>query len=73
MAGARWREISRSGAYQRVLWDENRMIPLLIEKGDAAGRTLERIEIMPRPALAKALPWAGTEGYARKEYADFLD
>jgi hypothetical protein len=73
VAGARWRETSKGSGYQRVLWDENRMIPLLIEKGDAAGRTLERIEIMPQPTLAKALPWAGAKAFAQKEYADFLD
>jgi hypothetical protein len=73
VAGARWRETSKGSAYQRVLWDENRMIPLLIQKGDAAGRTLERIEIMPQPTPAKALPWAGAKAFAQKEYAEFLD
>ena len=73
VAGAHWHEASKGGGYQRVLWDDKRMIPLLIEKGDAAGRTLERIEIVPEPTLAKALPWAGARAYAQKEYADFLD
>jgi hypothetical protein len=73
VAGARWREIEKDGMYQRILWDEKRMIPLVIEKGDVAGRTLERMEITPRAGLASELPWTGIKGYAQKEYADFLD
>jgi len=73
VAGARWREIEKGGVYQRVLWDEKRMIPLVIEKGDVAGRTLERMEVIPQASLSKELPWTGARSYAQKEYADFLD
>jgi hypothetical protein len=73
VAGARWREIEKGGVYQRILWDGKRMIPLVMEKGDVAGRTLERMEITPQASLAKEPPWTGIKGYALKEYADFLD
>lgn len=71
--GARWHELTKDGFYQRVLWDEQRMIPLLVEKGDINGRFLERMEIRVRPGLANVPQWAGVKDYAQKEYADFLD
>ncbi|WP_246860566.1 hypothetical protein [Noviherbaspirillum sp. UKPF54] len=71
--GARWRERERNGVFQRVLWDERKMIPLVVESGDRQGRFFQRIEVKPRAALATVLPWKGLQGYAQKEYADFLD
>ena len=73
VAGAQWRELIKGGVAQRVLWDEKRQIPLLIERVESSGRYLERVEIKVQPALAKSLPWDGLKGYAQKEYADFLD
>lgn len=72
-AGAQWRELVKGGVTQRVLWDEKRQIPLLIERVESSGRSLDRVEIKVQPALAKSLPWEGLKGYAQKEYADFLD
>lgn len=71
--GARWHELTRDGVYQRVLWDEKRRVPLLVEKGDTKGSFLQRMEVKVQPALAKVLPWTSIKGYAQKEYADFLD
>lgn len=73
VAGARWHELTMAGAFQRVLWDETRMVPLLFEKGDINGTFLQRMEVKVQPELAKDLPWQNIKGYAQKEYADFLD
>jgi hypothetical protein len=72
-SGARWHELIRDGMYQRVLWDEKRLIPLLVEKGDIEGNLLERMEIRVQPGLAALPRWTSLKGYAQKEYADFLD
>lgn len=72
-SGARWHELIRDGMYQRVLWDEKRLIPLLVEKGDIQGNILERMEIQVQPGLAALPRWTSLKGYAQKEYADFLD
>lgn len=73
VAGARWREQEKNGLFQRVLWDEARMVPLVVETGDRAGTVFERITVKPLPALSKALPWTKVKGYAQREYSDFLD
>lgn len=73
VAGARWREQEKNGVFQRVLWDEARMVPLVVETGDRAGTFFERVAVKPLPALARSLPWTGLKGYAQREYSDFLD
>lgn len=73
IAGARWREQERDGLFQRVLWDEARMVPLVVETGNRAGTFFERITVKPLPASGKPLPWTRLKGYAQKDYADFLD
>lgn len=71
--GARWHERERDGAYERVLWDERREVPLVIESGDTAGTSLHRMVLTVRPGVTADLPWRRLTGYARREYADFLD
>lgn len=71
--GAHWRERAQGGNFERVLWDQARQVPLVIESGDRAGTVLHRIEVSVLPQLAQQLPWQALAGYARKEYADFLD
>jgi hypothetical protein len=73
VAGARWREREKDGVFQRVLWDEKRMIPLVIETGNRQETFFQRIEAEPQSKLVAALPWLDLKGYAQKEYADFLD
>jgi len=73
VAGARWRERERDGAFERVLWDESKEIPLVIESGDRAGTYFNRLELTVQPQLTRELPWQKLKGYARREYADFLD
>lgn len=71
--GARWHEREKNGIFQRVLWDEQRRIPLVVESGNRNGSVFRRIEITPQAGLASILPWQNLNGYAQKEYADFLD
>lgn len=71
--GARWREQEKNGLFQRVLWDEARMVPLVVETGDRAGTVFERVTVKPLATLAKSLPWTQVKGYAQREYSDFLD
>lgn len=70
---ARWREREQNGIFQRVLWDEQKQIPLVVESGDTAATFYRRIDVTPRARLQRALPWAALTGYTAKEYADFLD
>ncbi|MES2259341.1 MAG: hypothetical protein V4724_12510 [Pseudomonadota bacterium] len=71
--GARWRERVKNGMFQRVLWDEQKQIPLVIESGDKAATFYRRIDIKPQAGLTRALPWSNLAAYGQKEYADFLD
>ncbi|MDC8760649.1 hypothetical protein [Janthinobacterium fluminis] len=71
--GARWREVEKNGVFQRVLWDEQKQIALVIESGDKAGTFYRRVDAKPQASLSRELPWLGLRGYGQKEYADFLD
>jgi hypothetical protein len=71
--GARWREREKNGMFQRVLWDERKQIPLVIESGDKASTFYRRVEVKLQAGLTGNLPWQNLKGYAQKEYADFLD
>jgi hypothetical protein len=73
VAGARWREREEKGLFERVLWDDQRQVPLVIESGDKAATFLNRMEIAVQPGLTRDLPWQKLKGYAQKEFADFLD
>lgn len=68
-----WYEREKNGVFQRVLWDEQRQIPLVIENGDQANNSYRRIEIQVSNKLSKENPWRNTKAYAQKEYSDFLD
>ena len=72
-AHARWHEVTKNGLFQRVLWDEKLLIPLVIETGDQKNTFFQRITVSPNPGLTKDLPWNHLQGYAQKEYSDFLD
>ncbi|WP_343731570.1 hypothetical protein [Duganella sp.] len=71
--GARWREREEKGLFERVLWDDQRQIPLVIESGDKAATFFNRMELSVQPGLTRELPWQQLKGYAHKEYSDFLD
>jgi hypothetical protein len=71
--GAQWRERESNGGFERVLWDELRQLPLVIETGDKAATVFQRIVFKPQTNLTTQLPWNKLAGYAQKEYSDFLD
>lgn len=73
VAGARWRELEKNGVFQRVLWDEQKQIPLAMENGDRAGTFYRRVDVKLSAPLVGEPPWNRLQGYGRKEYADFLD
>lgn len=70
--GARWREVQKNGNFQRVLWDDQKQIPLMIESGDLANTFYRRVDVKLEP-LSRALPWNKVQGYAQREYSDYLD
>lgn len=71
--GARWRERENNGSFQRVLWDEQKQIPLTVEIGDKAGLFYRRIDVKPQAGLSKETPWLNVKGFSQKAYSDFLD
>ncbi|QBE65445.1 hypothetical protein [Pseudoduganella lutea] len=71
--GARWRERERNGLYERVLWDDTKQLPLVIESGDKAGTFYHRTDLKVAAGLTRELPWQKLKGYAQREYADYLD
>jgi hypothetical protein len=73
VVGARWHEREKNGLFQRVLWDDKRMLPLIVETGDRTSDALRRIEVKPQAGLTRELPWLSLKGYEQKENADFLD
>jgi hypothetical protein len=72
-AGARWYEQEKNGVYQRVLWDEQNMIPLEVETGRRDGTMLRRVSVTIVSKASKDIPWDNLKGYIQKEYSDFLD
>lgn len=72
VAGARWREVQKNGNFQRVLWDEQKQIPLTIESGDLANTFYRRVDVKLEP-LKGARPWTAVQNYAQREYSDYLD
>jgi len=73
VANSRWHEVKKNGLFQRVLWDEKLLTPLLMETGDQKNTFFQRITVTPNAGLTKDLPWNHLQGYAQKEYSDFLD
>jgi hypothetical protein len=74
--GTRWYEqrIATADArgVNRILWSEPLQAPLAIEYRSADGRVTRKLTLTP-VARAASAPWTRLQGYARKEYADFLD
>ncbi len=70
---AQWHETEKDGVFQRILWDNNRMIPLIAEIGDVKHSFYNRVEVKADPKLSLDLPWTKQHGYVQKIYADFLD
>jgi hypothetical protein len=73
IAGARWYEQEKDGVFQRVLWDEQNMIPLEVETGRRDGSLLRKVSVKIVSKTGKETPWANLKGYGQREYSDFLD
>ena len=73
IAGAQWREREKDGLFERVLWDKERQLALVVESGDTGGRFYRKVQVAVAPSLTRVLPWEQLGGYARREYADYLD
>src|SRR5450830_504297 len=73
VAGARWREVEKNGVFQRVLWDEQKQIPLIMESGDRANTFYRWVDVKLQPTLSSTQPWANVKNYAQREYSDYLD
>ncbi len=71
-AGARWYEGGSGGTRVHVLWDENARFPRRIESANSGGNRRATLTAT-REAMPAVMPWAGLDGYARKEYSDLLD
>ncbi len=73
VAGARWHEQVKDGVFRRVLWDEARQLPLIVEVGDTAATFFNRIELKPQATLSAARPWQDLSSYTQRAYADFAN
>jgi hypothetical protein len=70
---AKWYEREKNGIFQKILWDAQKQIPLIVESGDRAGNFYQRVEVKIAENTQAKLPWKNLNGYVHKEYADFLD
>jgi hypothetical protein len=73
VTSAHWHETEKDGVFQRILWDDKNMIPLIAESGDLKHTFFNRVEVQLKSGLSKELPWTNLKGYSQKIYADFLD
>lgn len=73
VAGAHWYEQEKNGVFQRVLWDQENMIPLEVETGRRDGTMLRKVSVKIISKASKETPWDNLKGYMQKEYSDFLD
>lgn len=73
VAGARWHEQEKHGIFQRVLWDDKKLIPLEVETGKRDGTIFRRVSVKIAAQVSTYSPWKNLNGYAQKEYSDFLD
>jgi len=71
-SGARWHEQQTGATYVRVLWDEARQYPRIIETGRLDGqqrtRTAASLVTLPDPR-----PWREAQGYTRRDFSDLGD
>lgn len=73
VAGAVWHEREKNGVFERVLWDRQKQIPLMVETGNLGATFYHRMEVKVQSSLKSSLPWMGLQKYGQKEYSDYLD
>ncbi len=70
--GAKWYQKQDSQQFTRILWDEQKQIPLIIESGKIDGTASNKITLAITPAPTK-MPWNTLAGYQTIAYEDLLD
>ena len=74
LANAEWREDSRNGWTHRVLWSNQYKIAMIVESVKQDGSATRRTAVTIKPATPERdLPWKRLNGYAQKEFDDFMD
>lgn len=71
-AGAVWYEQKNAKQFTRILWDEHKEIPLVIESGSADGSSSNKISLAIVPTTAN-LPWNTLGSFQTIAYEDLLD
>lgn len=74
VANASWYEQKTNAYVRRVLWADDKQMPLLIETSSRDGSRYSKTTITPEslPA-ANQLPWSRLASYQRRAYIDLLD
>jgi len=70
--GAIWYEQKNTQQVTRILWDENKEIPLVIESGRLDGSSSNKISLTITPT-PKNLPWNTLGSFQTIAYEDLLD
>lgn len=70
--GAKWYEKKDTKQFTRILWDERREIPLIIETGSLDGISSDKITLALTPPPV-TLPWKNLNNYENIAYEDLLD
>lgn len=67
-----WYQLKKGDTTVRVAWDQSGEFPRRVESANASGshRKLMVVSDLPAP---KQLPWTKIQGFAQKEYSDYLD
>lgn len=74
VANAEWREDVRNGWSHRILWSNQHKIALIVDSAKRDGSATRRITVEVKPTTPDSdLPWKRLNGYAQKEFDDFMD
>jgi hypothetical protein len=70
---AKWFERRSSALLERVLWDFDRGIALIIESESLDGRRKFRATVTPQNASPKTQLWIDSAQFEQRRYSDYLD
>lgn len=65
-------QLTRAGTTIRVVWDAKGEFPRQVES-DNASRTRHKLMRVRETSAPATAPWTTLQGYAQKEYSDYLD
>ena len=73
--GDRWHRQHDGGWTHRVLWSPRRQVALRIDSASDDGRARRSVRVEPAtaPTPPSQLPWRAIDGYAQRDYDDFMD